>query len=156
MHNFALTHTVADFTSYRSQIFQNWNLNSQTSNNFDILMVVSKPTFQYVLLSYVPHCFHKNQFKIHLEDKLQFQIQLYDISWKKPSLTFNTFLAFKNISNQTKLIKTYATGIKKVKIVGCLTVQVSVLENLTSKKVNSATFAPKKEFLFIFWCKWKL
>ena len=53
LRNFALTHTVADLTSYRSQIFQNWNLKSQTSNNFDIVMVVSKPRFQkFVKLKY--------------------------------------------------------------------------------------------------------
>ena len=53
-------------------------------------------------------------------------------------MTFDTFLPFKDIFNQSKLIRTDGTGIEKSKLecqkVGGLTVQISILENLTAIK----------------------
>ena len=49
-------------------------------------------------------------------------------------MTFDTFLPFKNVFNQPKLIRTDGTGIKKLECqkVGGLTVQISELGNSTA------------------------
>ena len=54
----------------------------------------------------------------------------------KKKLTFDTFLHFKDIFNQPKLIRTDGKGIKKSQIecqnIGDLTVPISILGNLTA------------------------